>query len=348
MDGLGSSIEIDSKWTDVARILPRINEDVNEEWISDKSRYAFDGLKYQRLPYPMIKINNVLQECSWMDVMKFISQHVKGIPGYEIAGSIGPFQDVESLIAYRDFMHRLGSDDLEYIHKELAIDNTFRIQYLMNSRIRGVEDADVLLIIGTNLRNECPVLNSRIRKAVQKGLKVGIIGSAVNTFYEYTHLGNHPSSITQLLNSSNKFNQLLQNAKLPMVIMGSSVMERDDGKMIYNNVMKLVQECGIIKPKSKWNGFNVFQKYTSSAAALDIGITYKPRKTAPKVAYLLGSDDYESKDISSDTFVIYQGHTGDRGAARADVILPGCSYLEKNATYVNTEGRPQYGRKVGI
>ena len=344
---MGSNIEVDTKWADVARILPRINEEVNEEWLSDKSRYAWDGLKYQRLAYPMIKnIKGDLEETGWIEAFEFIKKKINSMPNIDIAGSIGPFQDVESIVAYRDFMHKMGSEDLEFLRRSLNIDNTFRNQYLMNSRIRGIEDADALLIVGANLRNECPVLNARIRKAVQKGLKVGIIGPANNTFYNYIHLGNHPSSIEAILNPANEFNKLLKKSKFPMILLGTSIIDRADGQSIYNNIIKLCQICNVIKQKEKWNGLNILHRHSSTSAMLDIGIRYRARAIPPNVVYLLGSDEFELGDIPKDSFVIYQGHTGDKGAARADVILPGCSYLEKNATYVNTEGRVQYGRKV--
>ena len=213
----------------------------------------------------------------------------------------------------------------------------------MNSRITGIDETDLLILVGCNPRSENPVLNARIRKAVGvNGLKVAMIGSAPNLPYNYTHLGNSPQSLKELADGNHPFYEALQKAELPMILISSSVLERTDGPSIMNWVNKLGENSNVINKKEKWNGINILHNEASRVGALDLGIVPRPDlKKKAKVVYLLGADNFRHEEIPEDAFVIYQGHSGDEGAYYADLILPGASYLEKQGTFVNTAGRPQ-------
>ena len=214
---------------------------------------------------------------------------------------------------------------------------------MTNSRIIGIDETDFLLIVGCNPRLEAPVLNARIRKAVGvNGLAVGIIGSATNLGYDYTHLGNSPKTLEELADANHPFYERLAKAELPMVLVSASTLERTDGEGIMNNIYKLAKNTKIINEKEHWNGVNILHTEASRVGALDLGIVPKTSiSKKAKVVYILGQDNFRHEEIPEDAFVIYQGHTGDEGAYYADLILPGASYLEKSAMFVNTDGRPQ-------
>ena len=219
----------------------------------------------------------------------------------------------------------------------------------MNSRITGIDETDLLILVGCNPRNESPVLNARIRKAVGvNGLQVAVIGSAPNLPYNYSHLGNTAQSLKDLAEGNHPFSEALSKAELPMILVSASVLERTDGASILNYVYKLGETTNVINKKEKWNGINILHNEASRVGALDIGIAPKSEVSSvkPKVVYLLGADNFRHEEIPEDAFVIYQGHTGDEGAYYADLIIPGASYLEKQGLYVNTDGRPQQTRSA--
>jgi NADH dehydrogenase (ubiquinone) Fe-S protein 1 len=219
----------------------------------------------------------------------------------------------------------------------------------MNSRITGIDETDLLILVGCNPRNESPVLNARIRKAVGvNGLQVAVIGSAPNLPYNYSHLGNTAQSLKDLAEGNHPFSEALSKAELPMILVSASVLERTDGAPILNYVYKLGETTNVINKKEKWNGINILHNEASRVGALDIGIAPKSEISSvkPKVVYLLGADNFRHEEIPEDAFVIYQGHTGDEGAYYADLIIPGASYLEKQGLYVNTDGRPQQTRSA--
>jgi NADH dehydrogenase (ubiquinone) Fe-S protein 1 len=219
----------------------------------------------------------------------------------------------------------------------------------MNSRITGIDETDLLILVGCNPRNESPVLNARIRKAVGvNGLQVAVIGSAPNLPYNYSHLGNTAQSLKDLAEGNHPFSEALSKAELPMILVSASVLERTDGASILNYVYKLGETTNVINKKEKWNGINILHNEASRVGALDIGIAPKSEISSvkPKVVYLLGADNFRHEEIPEDAFVIYQGHTGDEGAYYADLIIPGASYLEKQGLYVNTDGRPQQTRSA--
>lgn len=204
----------------------------------------------------------------------------------------------------------------------------------------GVDDTDLLLMIGTNPKTECPVFNARIRKAIMvNGLEVAVIGPANNFAYNYRHLGNSLQTLKQLADGTHPYSEKLAKATLPMVLVGSETLARSDGKAIMNLINELAQKTNIHNPAENWNGINILHADASRVGALDLGITTKKSVDKAKVVFLLGSDNFRPEDIPEDAFVIYMGHTGDEGVYYADLILPTSSYLEKQGTFVNTEGR---------
>ena len=348
MDGLGSSIDVHTRGSDTMRILPRINDEVNEEWISDKSRHAFDGLRKQRLHMPMARqADGTFKELTWEEALSIASQKLGSVKGNEIQGIIGQFNDIESILAFKDLLNRLNCDNIDVRRNAPHFNADFRSQYLMNSRITGIDETDLLILIGFNPKVESPVLNARIRKAVNvNGLDVALIGSAPNLTYDYNHLGNTAEVLKDLAEGNHPFNERLAKAELPMVLISTSALERSDGAAIMNYIYKLGENSNLINKKEKWNGINVLHTEASRVGALDLGIVPRTdlKSLKPKVVYLLGADNFRHEEIPEDAFVIYQGHTGDEGAYYADLIIPGASYLEKQGLFVNTDGRPQQTR----
>ncbi len=291
------------------RILPRVFPDVNEEWLSDKGRQAFDGLRYQRLATLLQRRpDGKLQELTWAEGMRLAVNKIRSVQPDEIEGRVGPFTDVETVVALRDLLHRLGCERLRYAKNDM--DHDFRAQYLMGSTIRGVSFCDALLMVGFNLRTTTPVLNARVRKAVtERGLKVGVIGPGENLLYKYTHLGNSTKTIEEIANKKHPYSKVLEEAQLPLIMVSSDILRRKDGKEIAKMLHKLCVAHKVIKPEINWNGFSVVLKTAAEAGAHDIGLasnlTDEERKKPVKLVYLLGVDD-DLKDIPSDAFVIYQ------------------------------------------
>ncbi|VVC36797.1 Hypothetical protein CINCED_3A003457 [Cinara cedri] len=344
LDALGSNIVVSTRAGDVMRILPRLNEDINEEWLSDKSRFSYDGLKRQRLITPLVKDNKGnLVPVEWEDALVTTSRALINANG-NIVGVSGGLSDAESMIALKDLLNRLGSEEL-YTEEPFPISGSgtdLRSSYLLNSSIAGLEQADLVLLIGTNPRYEAPLLNTRIRKAyVHNDLEIALLGSKVDLSYDYEYLGESPATLKDLAEKRHAFFSKLSKAKRPVIILGAQQFERQDGAVLLAQAQQLSQELSKNVDKG-WKILNVLQQVAGQVAALDLG--YKPnlRLSAPKVLYLLGADNEAIlKNKPAGTTVIYQGHHGDAGAAIADIVLPGAAYTEKQATYVNTEGRAQ-------
>ncbi|KAI9143005.1 hypothetical protein BKA69DRAFT_1123475 [Paraphysoderma sedebokerense] len=351
LDAVGSNIRVDSRGVEVMRVLPRNNDDINEEWISDKTRYACDGLKRQRLVTPMVKDGDTFVNTTWEDALGRIGAAMANVSGNEMTAVAGHLADAESLVALKDLFNRRGSGNLRldgrFGDKAAPHGVDIRSNYLLNSSINGVEEADVLLLIGTNPRHEAPIVNTRIRKGyLHNGLDVGVIGAPHNLNYEYDHISDTVKGVDALLSGQHPFAEKLAKAKKPMIIIGSGVLEHEDSQAVYGSVVNLVEKFkNVVQPD--WNGYNVLQRAASHTAAYDIGFTpneSSSSSSSPKFVYLLNADELSPKDIPRDAFVVYQGHHGDTGAQYADVILPGAAYTEKTAIYVNTEGRPQMTR----
>jgi NADH dehydrogenase (ubiquinone) Fe-S protein 1 len=357
-DGLGCNVRVDARGLEVMRILPRLNEDINQEWISDKTRFQYDGLRYQRLTVPMVRNpkTGALEQVTWQDALNAAAKALR--EKKSIRGIAGKLADAESMIAFKDLLNRLGCEDVrhEAVHPA-SMNADLRSEYLFNSTIRGIDSADAILLIGTNPRVEAPVLNARIRAAMLNGVPIALVGAPVDLTYPYDHLGSDAAALNALINASSSkqsskpnWVSKLKSASKPMIIVGAGVYRRPDAPAVRALIQTLINKTGVVRPEEDWNGFNVLQDTASATAALDLGIgngipSFSQEAEADLV-YLLGADDYEEDAVPPSAFVIYQGHHGDRGAARADVILPGAAYTEKWATYVNTEGRPQTTRSA--
>ncbi|XP_074884343.1 NADH-ubiquinone oxidoreductase 75 kDa subunit, mitochondrial isoform X2 [Buteo buteo] len=354
LDAVGSNIIVSTRTGEVMRILPRLHEDINEEWISDKTRFAYDGLKRQRLTQPMIKNEKGLfVYASWEDVLTRVAGVLQAVKGKEVAAIVGGLVDAEALIALKDLLNRVNCDTLctEEVFPTAGAGTDLRSNYLLNTKIAGVEEADVLLLVGTNPRFEAPLFNARIRKSwLHNDLQVALVGSPVNLTYTYDHLGESPQILQDIASGKHAFSKVLDQAKKPMVVVGSAALQRSDGAAIHAAVSTIAQNARTKSGVgSDWKVMNILHRVASQVAALDLG--FKPgveaiRKNLPKVLYLLGADSgcITRQDLPKDCFIIYQGHHGDVGAPMADVILPGAAYTEKAATYVNTEGRAQQTR----
>ncbi|GAB7353421.1 hypothetical protein MBLNU459_g3892t1 [Dothideomycetes sp. NU459] len=352
LDGLGSAIRVDTRGLQVMRIVPRLNDDVNEEWINDKTRFACDGLSTQRLTTPLIRRDNQFQPATWEQVLVEISDKYQKLApkGDEVKFVAGHLVDTESLVAAKDLANRLGSENLALDQPQgsspVAHGVDIRSNYAFNSKIVGVEEADYILLVGTNPRHEAAVLNARIRKQwLRSNLEIGVVGEDFESTFEYEKLGANANDLKTAL--SGEFGKKLAKAERPMIIVGSSAVEHPDAKSIYETVGSFVEKNKANFQTPEWNGYNVLQRTAARTAAYEVGWTVSNPATAavtPKLVWLLGADEVTAEDIPKDAFVIYQGHHGDRGAQLADVILPGATYTEKGATYVNTEGRVQLGR----
>lgn len=353
-DAVGCNIRIDARGGEVLRVLPRLNEDVNEEWISDKTRYAIDGLKRQRLDRPYVRKNGKLQPASWDEAFKAIADKLSGLDGGKIAAIAGDQVDVETLVAYKDLLAALGSANLDCRQDGAQFDAASRAGYLFNSTIAGIDKADAILLIGTNPRHEAPIINARIRKRfLQGGVQIGLVGEKRELTYGYEHIGTDGAALLKVASGEHPFVQVLKNAKNPMLILGSGVFTRADGAALQKVARNIAADNNMIR--DDWNGFNVLHGAASRVGALDVGflpgqggkdvagILAAAQSGAVAAVFLLAADEIDTGKLGS-AFVVYQGHHGDKGAARADVILPGSAYTEKNATFVNTEGRPQLTR----
>ncbi|OUS15028.1 NADH-quinone oxidoreductase subunit G [Rhodospirillales bacterium 47_12_T64] len=354
MDAVGSNIRVDVRGREVLRILPRIHEDVNEEWISDKTRYITDGLSKQRLDRPYVRVDGKLKAATWDEAFSAIKEKLSPLKGNEIAAITGNLNDAESMLALKDFMGNLGSSNIDCRQDGAKLDSSNRSAYLFNTSIAGIEDADAVLLVGTNPRWEAALINARLRKRfLEGGFKVGMIGEAVDLTYEYEYLGAGPDTLKEVASGKNSFAKVLKEAKKPMIIVGMGALTRKDGAAVLTQAKTIADKFGLVQ--DDWNGFNILHTAASRVAALDLGfvpgeggldvdgILEGAEKGKVKAVYLLGADEIDTSKLKS-AFVIYQGHHGDAGASAADVILPGAAYTEKNGTYVNTEGRVQLGR----
>ncbi len=351
MDALGANIRIDSRGNEVMRILPRLNDEINEEWLADKSRYVYDGLKRQRLDRPYMRRNGKLEPASWNAAFAAIAEQMKPLRGDEMAAIAGDLADCESMALLKDLMASLGCRNLDCRQDGAKLDPTQRASWLFNSTVAGIDQADALLLIGTNPRAESPVLNARIRRRWLAGtFPIGIIGARADLTYAHDYLGAGPDTLKDLASGKGGFAEILEKARRPMLILGQGTLARKDGAGVLAAARGLAEAVGMIK--GGWNGFNVLHTAAARVGGLEVGfvpgqqgrdlegILAAAESGAIKLVYLLGADEIEMKRLGR-AFVVYQGHHGDAGANRADVILPGAAYTEKTATYVNTEGRAQ-------
>ncbi len=347
MDAVGSAIRVDARGREVMRILPRTNDDVNEEWISDKTRFVWDGLKTQRLDKPYVREIGKLRAATWPEVFQHVASKVKATTPDRIGIILGDLVGAEEAFSLRQLADQLGIKNIDCRQDGTPLgEQGGRAGYLFNSGIAAIEEADAIMLIGTNPRLEAPVLNARIRKRYLKGgCIIGVIGEQADLTYPYTYLGAGPDSLAKFVDHPPA------KAEKPMFIIGQGALARPDGGAVLAAAYKAAASIGVVK--DGWNGFNVLHTAAGRVGALDVcalpskdgGKTARQMLDAAKngeldVLILAGADEIDTQNLGS-TFVVYIGTHGDAGAHRADVILPGAAYVEKQVTYVNTEGRPQ-------
>ncbi|MDO8378829.1 molybdopterin-dependent oxidoreductase, partial [Phenylobacterium sp.] len=346
MDALGCAIRVDSRGPAVLRVLPRLNEDINEEWISDKTRYAVDGLSRQRLDKPYIREGGRLRPATWAEALSLVAAKLKAATPDRIGVIAGDLQDAESMKAAKDLFGSLGVKNLDCRQDGMALGSGARETWLFNSTIAGVEACDMILMVGTNPRLEAPVLNARFRKRwVAGALEVGVIGDQADLTYGYEHLGAGAASLSGLAKSKSEFVKRLKAAKNPAIILGAGALGRADGGAVAKAAAEVAKAFGMT--------WNVLHTAASRVGGLDLGfIPGEGGKTAVQMAapgaldvlFLMGADEIDA--TASDAFTVYMGAHGDAGAHMADVILPGAAYTEKDGLYVNTEGRVQMGQRA--
>jgi NADH-quinone oxidoreductase subunit G len=346
MDAVGSNIRVDSRGREVLRILPRTHENVNEEWISDKTRFVWDGLKTQRLDQPYVREMGKLRPASWAEAMGVVARKLQAAKPERIGFLVGDLVSAEEAFAIKALASKLGSNNVDCrVDGSPLGEHGGRAGYIFNSTIAGIEEADAIMLIGCNPRLEAPVLNARIRKrALKGGLTIGVIGDRADLTYDYAYLGAGAESLAKLAEHAPA------KAQKPMFIIGQGALARSDGAAILALAAKAAAAIGVVK--DGWNGFNILHTAAGRVGALDVcalpgdgGLKANEMMSAAgkgdmDVMFLAGADEINTQALGK-SFVIYMGTHGDAGAHRADVILPGAAYTEKSATYVNTEGRPQ-------
>jgi NADH-quinone oxidoreductase subunit G len=352
MDAVGCAIRIDTRGSEVMRILPRENDDINEEWISDKTRHVVDGLRTQRLDQPYVRDNGKLRPATWHEAFNAIAARVTKANPKRMGALVGDLAGVEEIFALKDLMTRLNVNNLDCRQDGAALDPAWgRASYLFNTTIAGIDTADALLIVGSNPRREATMLNARIRKRWRAGkFPIGVIGPKADLTYTYDYLGAGPETLAAITRHS--FADALRKAERPMVLVGAGALTRGDGAAVAALAAKAAVDLGAVK--EGWNGYCVLHNAASRVGALDLGFVpgqggLSARQMAAygtlDVAFLLGVDEV---DIARGAFVIYIGTHGDRGALRADVVLPGAAYPEKSTIYVNTEGRVQMATRASF
>ncbi len=347
MDAVGSNIRVDVRGREVMRILPRTHEDVNEEWISDKTRFVWDGLRTQRLDRPYVRELGKLRPATWAEAIGRVAQKMKAADPDRSAILLGDLVSAEEAFALKSMAMALDLKNIDCRQDGSSLgEHGGRAGYLFNSKISGIDEADAILLIGCNPRIEAPVLNARIRKRLARGgCIIGVIGERADLTYNYEYIGAGPETLATLAEHAPA------KAQKPMFIIGQGALGRPDGAAILALAAKAAAAIGVVR--GDWNGFNILHTAAGRVGALDVcalpgegglntsGILSASARGAVDVLFLAGADEIDTGNLGADTFVVYMGSHGDAGAHRADVILPGAAYTEKSGTYVNTEGRPQ-------
>ncbi len=354
MDAVGSNIRVDTYNWEVKRILPRLNNDINEEWISDKTRYSCDGLLKQRLDVPYIKKNNKLQKSSWDEVIPILVEKLKKISPNEIGGHIGDMVNLENALGFKKLFSLLKSENLEFREKKFYVSSSEKINYIFNSTIKGIEDADLILLVGTNPRHEATMVNARIRKAfAQRQVPIYSIGNPGDLTYDYNMIGDTTDDIKKILNNDSDLSKKIISSKKPIIIIGESTLELESAEYIVEGFKNFLKKNNHIN--KEWNAFNFLPQNASTVGLIDLNILSKENekknsffeklnKNQFKLIYILGSDNLDIK--KNNEFIVYQGSHGDRGAEIADLILPSAAFTEQNGLYENLEGRVQECKKA--
>ena len=354
MDAVGSAIRVDSRGNEVMRILPRLHEEVNEEWISDRTRFAYDGLKYRRLDVPMVRRAGRLEEADWREAFRAIRDRLAGVPGERVAFIIGDLACLESMVLVRELAARLECPHVDSRQLGERLSGRVRVEHLFNPTIAGIERADLCLLVGTNPRWEAPLVNARLRKAWRlSGLEVARLGCSFDLTYPVDHLGDSPTILEAIADGSHPFARRLEKAERPLLILGTGAVARPDGAAILHLAWRIAERYGLVR--DDWTGYGFLHHAAARPGALELGlvpaeggrdvaaILEGAERGEIEVVFLLGADEIDATRLDG-AFLVYLGTHGDRAAPHADVILPGAAYTEKNATWVNTEGRPQRGR----
>ena len=354
MDAVGSNIRVDTYNWEVKRILPRLNNDINEEWISDKTRYSCDGLLKQRLDVPYIKKDNKLQKSTWDEAISLLASKFKSIDPNKIGGHIGDMVNLENALSFKKFFKSLKINNLEFRERKFYINSSEKINYIFNSSIRGIEDSDLIFLIGTNPRFEASMLNARIRKVfVKRKIPIFSLGDPGELTYEYTKIGNNTEDLKRILNGESEFSKKLSLSKKPLIIIGESALELKSAKFIFEEIKDFLKKKDFIN--KEWNAFNFLPQNASTVGLIDLEILPKDQEenyaffenlknNKFELLYLLGSDNLEIK--KNNEFIVYQGSHGDRGAEIADLVLPSAAFTEQNGLYENLEGRVQECKKA--
>ena len=350
MDALGSNIRADSRGAEVMRVLPRVNEGINEEWLSDQSRYAVDGLTQRRLDRPWVRdAKGKLKPATWDEALGVVADKLTAAKADKIGVIAGDLQDAESMFAVLELFRALGSAHTDCRQDGAALGGGDREGWLFNTSLQGIEQADAVLLVGVNPRAEAPLLNARLRKIWLSGkAQIGLIGETADLTYDYAHFGTGAETLAK---PSKALSDLLTKAERPAIIVGAGALGGKDGAPILNAIGALAKKTGVVK--DGWNGFNILHHAASRVAGLDMGFvpgagglsaTDMVKKGKLDVLFLLGADEIDASATSA--FKVYLGSHGDRGAHGADVILPGAAYTEKSGLYANTEGRVQMTERV--
>ena len=354
LDAVGSNIRVDTYNWEVKRILPRLNNEINEEWISDKTRYSCDGLLKQRLDAPYIKKENKLQKSSWDETINLLVEKIQSFKPEEIAGHIGDMVNMETALGFKKLFKIFKSKNIEFREKNFYINPSEKMNYIFNSSISGIEESDLILLIGTNPRYEATILNARIRKAfVQRKVPIFSIGNPGDLTYDYNIIGSKTDDIKKIINNENDISKKILLAKKPIIIIGESALELKSGKYIFEELKKFLVNNNLIN--ENWNALNILTQNASTVGLLDLKILPTEKEDNSsffnnlnnkkfKFLYLMASDNLDFK--KDNEFVVYQGSHGDRGAELADIILPSATYTEQNGLYENLEGRLQECKKA--
>lgn len=351
-DAVGSNIMVDSRGLEVMRILPNYNDEINEEWISDKTRFAYDGLKNQRLDKPYIRKDGRLVPCSWDEALNKIFKAVRSVKPEEVAAIAGDLTDCETMLVMKDILKSIGSSNMDVFSDSVTFDPSKRSSYLFNSTILGIEESDLCLMIGANPRHEATIINAGIKKREREGnYPIYTIGCSDNLNYESRNIGDDVKIIDKLLSGKHEVCKQFNKAKKPMMIVGYGAINGKDGKALLAKLTELAEKYGFVT--QDWNGFNILHRSSSVVGALDLGFasssnskTYSQiidayKRGVLKLLFILGDDNFDPNKLKCDGTSVYIGHHGDKAAGYADIVLPGASYTEKDATYVNLEGRAQ-------
>ncbi len=347
MDAVGSNIRVDTYGWEVKRVLPRINEEINEEWISDKTRYACDGLKSQRLDHPLKKINNKFKKISWKEAYENIAEKIKITPSDKIAGFIGDLTNMETMFVTKEFFEKtIKSKNLEARDDHTYINTEDRTNYLFNSKINGIEEADFILLIGANPRLEATMLNARIRKNyVANKTEIYSIGDLGDQTYPCKKLSAETKTIKEICENKSEISKKILDSKKPLVIIGNSALNSKSGKFIFENIKKYLIDNK--KITDEWNPLNILPVNASAVGSYDLNLVNNDENLTLKklqendfeIVFLIGQDNLKFK--KKDEFIVYIGSHGDNGAENADVILPGATYTEQDGFFTNLEGKLQ-------